>query len=277
MGAIRLIIVLILAGGIFGGAGWMAYRLYLEPRLALEAERKRAEREDAAAEAAPDPVEAEYAAVSGVAASASPDEARKMWAAFLSKHPDSPRAAAVRAVLGPLNMQALFTPGSAAVQATHTVARGDSLFRIARKHGTTVELLAHANKLGGTMLQVGQQLAVPKLQASLVIDRAAGVVRLQDRGAFLCEFPLLAAPPTAAPAEGRVADLVVEADGRRLAFGEKGYAAGTRSIVLSTGATLAGSPDGAPAAAQSAGFVVKESDLAGIFVLLSRGDPVTIR
>lgn len=278
MGLIRIIVVLLLAAVIFGGAGWLGYRLYLEPKMAMEAERQAATRETEAQAAAPDPVETEFAAVSAQAGTAAPAAAREMWAAFLAKHPDSPRAPEVRAVLGPLNMQALFAPGGEATQTTHTVAGGDSLYRVAKANKTTIELIARANNLTNTMLRIGQQLIVPKVEISLVLDRAAGVIRLQNGGAFLREYKLLAPPPPSLTAgAARVADLVVETDGKRLTFGQKGYTEGRRSIVISSGAVISGAPADTPAAALPAGLVVKDEDLADIFVLLRRGDPVTIQ
>jgi LysM repeat protein len=66
-------------------------------------------------------------------------------------------------------------PGSAAAQAlesappadvtpatTYTVAAGDSLWSIAKKHGTTVTELARANKLtSNSRLSIGQKLIIP--------------------------------------------------------------------------------------------------------------------
>lgn len=277
MGLIRIIVVLLLAAAIFGGAGWLGYRLYLEPKMAMEAERQAAARETEAQAAVPDPVETEFAAVSAQAGTAAPAAAREMWAAFLAKHPDSPRAPEVRAVLGPLNMQALFAPGGEATQTTHTVAGGDSLYRVAKANKTTIELIARANSLTNTMLRIGQQLIVPKVEISIVVDRAGGVIRLHNHDTFLREYKLLAPPPPSlAAGAARVADLVVETDGKRLTFGQKGYAEGRRSIVISSGAVINGAAADTPAAALPAGLVVKDEDLADIFVLLRRGDPVTI-
>ena len=44
---------------------------------------------------------------------------------------------------------------------THRVARGDTLFEIARKHGTTVEALRKTNNLRGNALRAGQTLRLP--------------------------------------------------------------------------------------------------------------------
>ena len=43
----------------------------------------------------------------------------------------------------------------------YTVIAGDSLYRIAQRFGTTVEILQQANKLRTTNLNIGQVLYIP--------------------------------------------------------------------------------------------------------------------
>ena len=55
-------------------------------------------------------------------------------------------------------------PGAASTTqpAVHVVAPGDTLFALARAHGTTVEAIQSANGLGdSTTLQIGQELKLP--------------------------------------------------------------------------------------------------------------------
>lgn len=61
-----------------------------------------------------------------------------------------------------------------AASATHTVAKGDSLWSIARKHGITVAELAAANKLApSATLRLGQTLTVPAAPAADASTAAA--------------------------------------------------------------------------------------------------------
>lgn len=63
---------------------------------------------------------------------------------------------------------------AAAVQVTHTVVKGDNLWAIARKHGTTVRELAAANKLrSDATLQLGQKLVIPAKSAAPASSGAA--------------------------------------------------------------------------------------------------------
>jgi LysM repeat protein len=273
-------IVFLVAAMVIGGGGWAVYRLYLQPQQELQAEQNVAKHSAEEAAAAPDPVEVIYQALTQQTATAAPDAARTMWMEFIRTHPDSPRVAEAEAAVGPLNMAVLFSPEAAEHKKTYTVAKGDSLYKIARQHGVTIELLARANNLQNTMLQIGQQLIVPETQITATIDRPAMKLRLDNRGEFLRAYPLLAAglPGAAAGAKAQVTDLVVEVDGKRVTFGQKGYAEGKRSIILSSpGAPISGAAEGTTAAQMPSGVVVKDADLGEIFVLLRSGVPVTIK
>jgi LysM repeat protein len=55
------------------------------------------------------------------------------------------------------------TPGPTKPERVHTVQRGDTLYTIAQRNGTTVDALVAANRLGGpsAVLAVGQQITIP--------------------------------------------------------------------------------------------------------------------
>lgn len=65
-------------------------------------------------------------------------------------------------------------PSPSAASATHTVAKGDSLWSIAKKYGIGVDELAAANQLAkSATLRLGQQLAVPAKAAPASPDTDA--------------------------------------------------------------------------------------------------------
>jgi LysM repeat protein len=268
---------------VIGASCWAIYQLYVHPQLALHAEQRRLEREAAKlAETPTDPSEAAFNAASEQARTAGPAAARQIWRQFLENYPDSPRAGEARAVLSPLNLAALFSPEPTENKITHVVAKGDSLYKIARQNGVTIDLLARANNLQGTMLQIGQELVVPKTDIALIVDRPAMKLRLDDHGAFLCEFPLLSASLPALPegiaGQSNVVDTPVEADGKRVTYGQKNYQEGRRMIILSPpGEMISGAPAETTTDRMPGGLVVKDADMAEIFVLLRRGVPVTIK
>jgi len=277
------LIVIAVALSVFGGGAWMIYRVYIQPSAALRAEERTLERVARELAEAPDPAEVAFQAASAEAAEATPERQRAIWQAYLAAHPDAPQAAAARAALGPSNIRALLSPEPGEGKTVHQVVRGDSLYRIARQHGITIDLLAHANGIEGTMLQVGDTFVIPQPEITVSVDRAAGFLRLDNHGAFLREYPLLSArlPGLAdgATANSRVVETTVtDENGRRLSFGQKGYSTATRAVILSApGLSITGADEGTPAEELPPGLVVKNSDLGEIFVLLRRGVPVTIQ
>jgi membrane-bound lytic murein transglycosylase D len=46
---------------------------------------------------------------------------------------------------------------------THRVARGETLFSIAKRYGTTVALIKELNSLRGNVIRVGQRLRIEHL------------------------------------------------------------------------------------------------------------------
>ena len=167
-------IIAVVALAIVGGAGWFTYDLYIRPKraLALEERRIKDAAERKAAEAAIDHSLAAFDATAMQAQKAAPAQARELWMAFLKNYPGSSKAAAAQAALGPLNAADLFSPSPSPNKVVHTVAKGDSLYKISRANGTSVELIARANNLPGIMLQIGQQLVVPKTDIKATVDRA---------------------------------------------------------------------------------------------------------
>ena len=57
----------------------------------------------------------------------------------------------------PASTQQLLSPG----YVEHTVAPNDTLFSIARRYGTTVEVIRQANGLSNNTIAIGQRLLIP--------------------------------------------------------------------------------------------------------------------
>lgn len=272
-------IVAAVAIAVVGGAAWSTYDLFIKPKRELAIERKRLAEQEAAraAEKARDPGQEAYEAAAKLGDG---PEARKAWAGFLRNFPSSPQSAGVRARLGPTNAAEFFSPAPSPDKAIHTVVKGDSLFKISKQHGASVDLIARANGLGSTMLQIGQQLVIPSPDFKVTVDREARELILENRGEFFRSYPLrssqVAGLPAGQSASCAVADTFVDAGGKRVVFGDKRYPGGQKVVVLSPpGGTVSSAPENATTTPP--GLTVSDTDLAEIFVLLRRGVPVTIK
>ncbi|MFD1730233.1 LysM peptidoglycan-binding domain-containing protein [Deinococcus malanensis] len=78
------------------------------------------------------------------------------------------------------------------VAGAYTVKPGDTLYSIARAHGTTVAELTRLNSLSGTEISVGQELRVPGQPISPA--RPAPVTTPPPAGAKPAPKPVLPAP-----------------------------------------------------------------------------------
>ena len=74
---------------------------------------------------------------------------------------------------------AMFSPEPDAHSVMHTVVKGDNLTRIAKKYGSTVELIQRVNSLSADRLRVGMKLKVPTYKFSVVVDKSQNTLILK--------------------------------------------------------------------------------------------------
>jgi hypothetical protein len=122
------------------------------------------------------------------------------------------------------------------------------------------------------------------LDTAVVVDRAAGTVTVSNRGDFFREYVAesmkLPASIGTEPVKTAVNDKFMLKGSGRIPFGAKDYESGDRWITLGAGGlAIRGMP--APGAAGQKppvppGIVLSPGDAAELFVLVSKGTPVTI-
>lgn len=278
---IRTLVILALVAGILGGSGYFAYEYFMKPRQLDIQEKQQAE---VAPTPPPDPSLAAFAALKPMMESETP-EALAALDAFLSTYPDAPNAPDVRAVIGKINISRLLSPDPSPEKVSYSVVSGDSLVKIAAKQKSGAELIYRVNRLSTINLKIGQQLMIPKLDTALVLDRAAKTLTLLNAGEFVREFPIrsLKLPPAAAKGsvETKVSDKIAMKGNMRAAFGTKDFEGSERWIMLATsgivvrGVPAAGADGVTPA--MPPGIIVEVSDIEDLFVLTSKGTPVTIK
>jgi LysM repeat protein len=272
----RALVLLFLTSAILGGTAYFAYELYWKPRQ-LDLEDKR---EFRAATPSPPPDFSLPAFEKALALQKSGDRDgfRTALTEFVINYPGSPNLAKAKQLLGDLNSETVFSSAISTDKTPYTVSHGDSLMKIASRTKTRAELIYRANNLTSINLQVGQQLLVPKLEMRMVVDRQAKTLTLYNKGAFFKEYQVMSVKtpglPASKPVETKVAENIALKGSNRVAFGDKSYPEADRWVMLSTsGIAIRAQAEGAPA---PAGIAVSPADLEEIFLLVSRGTPVTI-
>jgi LysM repeat protein len=273
---IRLLVILVLAAGVVGGALYFAYEMFWKAEKL-----DRIEAVEIAQQAAlpppPHPSLAELARAVAALRDGRTEEADGRLAAIVESDPAAPAAPDARALLGEIRMRALLSPGVAEGKTVYSVVKGDSLARISKKTGASPELLFRANNLETINLQIGQTLLIPEPDLRLLVSPATKTLTLLNHNAFLKEYPLEGAggPGLSPGASLSVADKIASIGDKRVAFGDTDFAATEKLILLQPGGSSI-RPMPAGAGTPPPGIILSPADMDEIYVLVSRGTPVSI-
>ena len=156
------------------GAAWMALK---KPAVAP------AVAAPAAVSAPADPAESDKTLLTQAdtaLAQGNPAEAKRLYQQVLQRNPSAPLAAQAQQRLGEADLRMLFSSALAPGDSRATVQPGDSLSKIARKNGTTVELLRISNGLRGDLIRAGQSLKIPGAKFSVIVDKSQNLLTLKN-------------------------------------------------------------------------------------------------
>jgi LysM repeat protein len=210
-------------------------------------------------------------------------EARSALSLFIQKYPSGLHFEEAKDMLGEINTDILLSTYPSPEKEEYIVKSGDVLARIAHKTKSTPELITRTNNLTSTMLRIGQRLLVSHPNFSIVVQRKAKLVVVLNNGAFFKQYhvreeklPAKQQPKIAT----KVAETMAWKDGKRVGFGSKEYASGTRWIRLGAAAyTIYSVPDAAhPKVDESSpqGLGLNASDVEELSSLVNNKTPVTI-
>jgi len=235
------------------------------------------------------------AAVRGLIGSGQLGEARAKCFAYLASSPAPVTAdqRAVEAVLGDVNTALVFSASPAEEKTNYVIRAGDSLDALARRHGTTVELLKKSNGIAvPSRIRQGDvvRILTGRFRIEVRRTRMELVVYLNDR--FFKRYVV------GIGREGRtpvgtftVSDRIVEPvwwrpDGKQIPFGNPENILGTRWLALRAtsgtadvkGYGIHGTWDEKSVGkAESAGCVrMRNAEVEQLYDLISLGTPVTI-
>jgi LysM repeat protein len=195
--------------------------------------------------------------------------------------------------VGNINIDLLLTPAMTPEKHTYIVKRGDSVDKIARKFGTTVDLVKKSNNLkDANLIKSGDMMRIFSGQFTITISKARRDLVVSLNGEFFKRYGVGTGKFGKTPAGSFViADKIKEPvwwrpDGREVPFGEKENILGTRWMKLRpTGDTppvrgygIHGTWDNSSIGkAASAGCVrMRNVEVEELFVLIPLGTKVVI-
>jgi lipoprotein-anchoring transpeptidase ErfK/SrfK len=108
-------------------------------------------------------------------------KAKEVYQAILTDHSDFEKVEEVQKELETLNMELVFsnTPVEGKT-VMHQVANGDTLGELAKKYGTTIELIQKSNNLSGNVIRVGQKLRIWTARFNILVDKSQNILILKD-------------------------------------------------------------------------------------------------
>jgi LysM repeat protein len=274
---VKLLVVALLAFGVFGGGGFVAYRLFFK-----KPDGRYGNGNEPVVTPTPDPGIAMLEQAKQQVASGDQSDAQRILLALVQSFPDSTRINDARKLLGDLNISAFFSPEPGPDKTEYVVARGDSIARIALKTKNPAELIFKANGLDSLTIQPGRKLIIPRGQFSLVINIKKGDVTLMNNGNFFRWYkPLeLKLPAKVVLGQFKTREKIAWSDGIRVAFGEKKYLGSSRWIVINgSGITLYSetNPQMPNAQKPGTGIMLAPADMEELFALVVKDTPIIVK
>ena len=189
--------------------------------------------------------------------------------------------------LGLMNLELLFLRQPQEESDWVVVRSGDTLGRIAARHGTTVELLRRSNQIRGDLVSVGQRLKVLQQPFTVEVSKSDNELTLFLGGRFFKRFPVSTGLTGNTPAGTfRITDRIVHPDwwhpetGRRIPFGHPDHRIGTHWLGWDRRGFGIHGTDEPERIGQSVslGCVrMRNEDVAILYTLLPSGTVVTVR
>lgn len=221
------------------------------------------------------------------------DLAREKYFEALAANPEDAVRASLEEKLGKLNVEMIRLPWPMAEKQEHVVKTNDAIKFIARKFGTTVEMIVKGNELKRPdIIRPGQRLKVFAGKMEVVVSKSRHDLLLSSNGRFFKRYPVSTGRYEKTPVGSFViSDRIPEPpwhrdDGKIIPFGDKENILGTRWMAIkATGSTpelkgygIHGTWDNASIGkSESAGCIrLRNADVEELFEMVPVGTTVVI-
>lgn len=105
-------------------------------------------------------------------------KARDIYRIILNKYQNVNNIGEVQERVGVLNIKILFSPIVTDEDVLYEIEPGDTLSKIAKKFGTTIELIKASNSLQSDVIQANSKLKVSKAKYKILVDKSQNLLTL---------------------------------------------------------------------------------------------------
>ncbi len=211
-------------------------------------------------------------------------DARDAYRKAFETYPDMDIVKNAKEKIEDLNIKIIFSPLIDPASKVYEVRAGDSLGKIAKASGTTVELLKKSNNLTSDIIREGMRLKTAAAKFSVVVDKSQNVLFLKENEEIIKAYKVSTGANNSTPVgtfkiENKLVDPVWYSAGAVVPAGSPENILGTRWLGISArGYGIHGTTDPASLGRQvTAGCVrMRNSDVEELYVIVPVGTEVTI-
>lgn len=233
-------------------------------------------------DSANEPGEKAFQKLKELLAEESMEEAEEKMKYIVSFYPAAESAAQCRHILGEINLDRLLNPNELAGKKIITVRPGDTFSRIIDENETTMDSLTHLSNLKRNdhrSLHPGDRLVVMPMNMRAVIDLRRNTLTIWNGGEFIKEYALLkvAYKSSSATKYCKIGMIRGSHDGKLYLHHAEEYRGSEKVIILSDKSLAIRSVSSDSENDQSLGFMLSQSDMEELPLLLRPGNDVEIK
>ncbi len=116
--------------------------------------------------------------------------ARELGWRILDESSDEAVVREAEDILGEVNIALVMTPRPMPEKVDYTIQRGDSLAVLARRFGTTIDLIQRGNRLSGSMIRVGDRIRILQADFSIEVNKTTNELVLFMNDKFFKRYPV---------------------------------------------------------------------------------------
>lgn len=106
-------------------------------------------------------------------------KSRDIYKKIIEKFPKSETIMRAQEAIDDVNIKIIFSSTVTSDSFLYEIQKGDTLSRIAKKFGTTIELISKANNIKDGNIKLGKKIKISKAKLSIVVDKSQNILTLK--------------------------------------------------------------------------------------------------